>query len=218
MVKMIVLLQRWTRLLDCVNRLKIFNNNKITTNIQLNRPYELAQTKCIARCNCKWRSGKMWVECPDANLHHIPKGLDSGTQVLYLSGNPINKLESRAFERVELTNIQRLYLVNCQLNDINIDAFQQLTNLIELDLAHNELINLPTNSLINCPILRKLSLSHNHLKIITNSAFINLIHLQTIDFSANQIETIEENAFYGLKNLKQLYLHDNRLSTHTFVF
>nr|XP_027205269.1 GATA zinc finger domain-containing protein 14-like [Dermatophagoides pteronyssinus] len=184
---------------------------KITTNIQLNRPYELAQTKCIARCNCKWRSGKMWVECPDANLHHIPKGLDSGTQVLYLSGNPINKLESRAFERVELTNIQRLYLVNCQLNDINIDAFQQLTNLIELDLAHNELINLPTNSLINCPILRKLSLSNNHLKIITNSAFINLIHLQTIDFSVNQIETIEENAFYGLKNLKQLYLHDNRL-------
>lgn len=185
--------------------------NNVRTDIFVNKPSERAQTKCIARCSCKWRSGKIWIECTDANLHQVPKGLDSGTQVLYLSGNPLTRLEARAFERVELRNIQRLYLVNTGLTELNIDALQQLTNLIELDLAQNELSILPTDSLLHCPILRKLILSNNKITKIPNSAFNKLTQLQTIDFSANGIELIEPGAFYGLKNLKQLYLHDNKL-------
>lgn len=185
--------------------------NNVQTNIFVNKPSERAQTKCIARCSCKWRSGKIWVECMDANLHQVPKGLDSGTQVLYLSGNPLTRLEARAFERVELRNIQRLYLVNTGLTELNVDALQQLTNLIELDLAQNELSTLPTDSLLHCPILRKLILSNNKITKIPNSAFNKLTQLQTIDFSVNGIELIEPGAFYGLKNLKQLYLHDNKL-------
>lgn len=175
------------------------------------RPTELSQTKCVERCSCKWRSGKMWVECLDVALHTVPRGLDSGTQVLYLSGNPLAELEARVFERASLRNLQRLYLANCRLHNINSDAFQQLSNLIELDLAHNELTNMPTNSLVHCPILRKLSLARNQIRAIKNSAFAILAHLQSIDLSGNGIELIDTNAFYGLKNLKQLYLHENKL-------
>lgn len=175
------------------------------------RPVALAQTKCVERCSCKWRSGKMWVECMEVGLHSVPRGLDSGTQVLYLTGNPLQELEARIFDRNNLRNLQRLYLSSCHLHTINSDAFLQLSNLIELDLAHNELTNLPTNSLVHCPILRKLTLAKNQIRAIKNSAFQTLIHLQSIDLSGNGIELIDSNAFYGLKSLKQLYLHENKL-------
>lgn len=175
------------------------------------RPPELAQTKCIDRCSCKWRSGKMWVECQKAELQHVPRGLDSGTQVLVLSGNPLGELEARAFERVDLRNLQRLHLVSCRLHDINVDAFQQLSNLIELDLAENELTTLPTPALVHTPILRKLSLARNKIRALKNEPFSQLKYLQAIDLSGNGIELIDPNAFYGVRDLKHLYLHENNL-------
>lgn len=174
-------------------------------------PTELAQTKCVERCSCKWRSGKIWVECLHTALVHIPRGLDTGTQVLYLSGNPLRELEARVFERANLKNLQRLHLMSCSLSDIHGDAFSQLSNLIELDLSHNELSVLPAAPLVHCPILRKLNLAHNRLRAVRNASMNKLSQLQSIDMSNNQIELIETNAFYGLKNLKQLYLHENQL-------
>ena len=153
----------------------------------------------------------MWVECTDANLQRVPRGLDSGTQVLVLSGNPLAELEARAFERVELRNLQRLHMVNCRLHEINVDAFQQLSNLIELDLSQNDLTTLPTPALVNTPILRKLSLANNKIRAIKNEPFGKLNQLQSIDLSRNGIEFIDSNSFVGIRNLKHLYLHENKL-------
>lgn len=153
----------------------------------------------------------MWVECTDANLQRVPRGLDSGTQVLVLSSNPLAELEARAFERVELRNLQRLHMVNCRLHEINVDAFQQLSNLIELDLSQNDLTTLPTPALVNTPILRKLSLANNKIRAIKNEPFGKLNQLQSIDLSGNGIEFIDSNSFVGIRNLKHLYLHENKL-------
>lgn len=175
------------------------------------RPTELAQTKCHERCSCKWRSGKIWVECLATELSHIPRGLDTGTQVLYLSGNPLRLLEANVFEQAELRNLQRLHLIKCRLAEIDAKAFAMLTNLIEIDLSHNELTILPAEPLVHCPILRKLNLAHNRIEIVRDLVLQRLTHLQTIDMSSNSIAIIERQAFAGVKNLKQLYLHENKL-------
>lgn len=170
-----------------------------------------SQTKCLEKCSCKWRSGKMTVECPSARFLTIPDGIDSGTQVLHLTGNVIQILSAKSFQRVGLTHLQRIYLNRCGLVSLDDEAFYQVSNLIELDLSNNFLTSVPTKALEYCPILRKLNFAHNPIRELVNDTFAKFLHLQTIDLSDDNIESIDVNAFQGLKSLKQLYLNGNRL-------
>ena len=171
----------------------------------------LSQTKCPDNCSCKWKSGKMAVECTPGSFTAIPDKLDPGTQVLSMTGNVIQVLKEKSFLKVGLNNLQRIFLNRCGLVTIDSTAFESVTNLVELDLSNNFLQSVPTGALQHCPNLRKLNFAHNPIRHLTNESFVKFIHLQTIDMSDNQIETIEADAFQGLKNLKQLYLSNNKL-------
>jgi len=48
------------------------------------------------------------------------------------------------FSRLGLVNLQRLYLSNCKIGQIDPTAFRGLTNLVELNLAGNLLTAVPT--------------------------------------------------------------------------
>lgn len=170
-----------------------------------------SQTKCLEQCSCKWKSGKMTVECLAASFGTIPEGIDSGTQVLHLTGNVIQILRAKSFQSVGLTHLQRIYLNRCGLVSLEDEAFYQVSNLIELDLSNNFLTSVPSKALENCPILRKLNFAHNPIRELLNNTFAKFSHLQTIDLSDNNIHAIEVNAFQGLKSLKQLYLNGNKL-------
>jgi len=153
----------------------------------------------------------MTVECLAASFVTIPQGIDSGTQVLHLTGNMIQVLKARSFQSVGLTHLQRIYLNRCGLVSLDDEAFYQVSNLIELDLSNNFLTSVPSKALEYCPIIRKLNFAHNQIRELVNNTFAKFIHLQTIDLSDNNIEFIDVNAFQGLKSLKQLYLNGNKL-------
>ncbi|KAK0082522.1 hypothetical protein PV325_010248 [Microctonus aethiopoides] len=169
--------------------------------------------KCAEECTCKWKGGKRTVECVNRSLSSIPDRIDPETQVLDASGNDIKLLPSNIFIRVSLTNLQRLYLRECRMQQIDEDALAGLTNLVELDLSNNYLMSIPSGSLTKAPFLRDLSLAFNPLKRVFAQAFRTMPNLVKLDLSHAQIVEVESNGFRGLESLESLKLNGNRIST-----
>ncbi|XP_055375845.1 uncharacterized protein LOC129608386, partial [Condylostylus longicornis] len=180
------------------------NNNNVINN---SNSYHQT-TDCIS----KWKSGKQTVECIDKSLIRIPENIDPQTQVLDMSGNNLQNLANEQFLRASLLNLQKLYLRNCKIGEIQPETFKGLTNLVDLDLSHNLLVIIPSNALSYIPSLRDLTLASNHIHKIDSHSFRNTPSLQKLDLSHCDIQTIAPQAFEGLESLVSLKLNGNKLS------
>lgn len=138
--------------------------------------------------------------------------MDSGTQVLEFSGNNIHILHSETFLKLDLINLQKIYLSRCQIKAIENRTFKGLTNLIELDLSGNLLENVPSEAFLDCPSLMRLTLSDNPIKTLRKAAFNHLSSLSTLELSNCELSRVEENAFQGLLKLEWLHLDRNKLT------
>lgn len=87
---------------------------------------------CTAGCTCKWADGKKVAECPSAGFTTIPENLSPEIQVLDLRGNKLDVLVNRAFSSVGLINLQRIFLRNCSIRQVDKDAFHELNIMIEV--------------------------------------------------------------------------------------
>ena len=170
-------------------------------------------TGCPTPCMCKWKGGKQTVECGGHKLPNIPDGMDPGTQVLNFSHNSLTVLQSERFQKMELINLQKIYLSNNELIRINDRAFRGLSNLVELDLSDNMLTSIPTETFQDYSSLMRLSLSGNPIRDLKTSAFKYLSYLTTLELSNCQISVIEDEAFIGMDNLEWLKLDGNRIRT-----
>ena len=92
------------------------------------------------------------MECRDKGQISIPEKVDIETQVLDLSGNNLQILPREVFSRRGLLNLQKLYLSNCKIGQIDPTAFRGLTNLVELNLSGNLLTSVPTATFSGKPI------------------------------------------------------------------
>ncbi|XP_022216492.2 uncharacterized protein LOC111070344 [Drosophila obscura] len=171
-----------------------------------------AQSTCQTVCACKWKGGKQTVECIDRHLIQIPEHIDTNTQVLDMSGNKLQTLSNEQFVRANLLNLQKLYLRNCKIGEIERETFKGLTNLVELDLSHNLLVTVPSLALGYISSLRELTLASNHIHKIESQAFGNTPSLHKLDLSHCDIQTISAQAFSGLQGLTLLRLNGNKLS------
>lgn len=167
---------------------------------------------CQTVCACKWKGGKQTVECIDRQLIQIPEHIDPNTQVLDMSGNKLQTLSNEQFIRANLLNLQKLYLRNCKIGEIERETFKGLTNLVELDLSHNLLVTVPSLALGFISSLRELTLASNHIHKIESQAFGNTPSLHKLDLSHCDIQTISAQAFSGLQGLTLLRLNGNKLS------
>lgn len=169
--------------------------------------------ECPRACECKWKSGKESVVCPNANLTMVPPNLDSGTQILDLTENGIVILKNHEFSKAGLENLQKIFLEKCRLKSIEKYAFQNLINLVELDLSFNLLSGIPSNSFESILELRELRLNGNPIQTIFNNAFINTPQLVRLELSNCRIVSIEPKSFIGLEeSLEWLKLDNNKLS------
>uniref|UniRef100_A0A182PFN4 Ig-like domain-containing protein n=1 Tax=Anopheles epiroticus TaxID=199890 RepID=A0A182PFN4_9DIPT len=164
-------------------------------------------------CVCKWKGGKQTVECGGRFLNRLPDGMDPGTQVLNFTGNSLTILQSERFRKMDLINLQKIYLARNQLTKIHDRAFRGLTNLVELDLSENALTEVPTETFQDYAALMRLSLSGNPIRALRSSAFKQLSYLTTLELSNCQIELVEDEAFIGMDNLEWLRLDGNRIGT-----
>lgn len=167
---------------------------------------------CPTVCTCKWKGGKQTVECLDRQLINIPDNIDPSTQVLDMSGSNLQVLPGETFRRAELLNLQKLYLRNCRLGQIDDKAFDGLTNLIELDLSRNLLTSVPAASFQHITSLRDLTLASNPIQKIESHAFGNVLSLTKLDVSHCDLQSISASAFEHLDALHSLKLNGNKLS------
>jgi Leucine rich repeat/Immunoglobulin domain len=168
---------------------------------------------CPSPCMCKWKGGKQTVECGGHKLPSLPEGMDPGSQVLNFSHNALTVLQSERFQKMELINLQKIFLANNELIRINDRAFRGLSNLVELDLSDNSLMTIPTETFQDYSSLMRLSLSGNPIRELKTSAFKYLSYLTTLELSNCQISVIEDEAFIGMDNLEWLKLDGNRIRT-----
>lgn len=166
---------------------------------------------CPPTCVCKWKGGKQTVECVNKSLVIMPDGVDSGTQVLDLTGNNLKNLSNDQFQNLGLINLQKIYLSRCRLISIDDHAFKGLSNLVELDLSNNILVEVPELIFDDIPSLMRLSLNGNPFKRVRAFAFKDLKYLISLELSRCDLEVIEREAFYGLTALELLKLDYNSL-------
>lgn len=167
---------------------------------------------CPAVCNCKWRSGKKSVECGDKALITIPEGIDPQTQLLDMSGNNLQTLPSETFVRAALLDLQKVYLRDCQIGQMDERALRGLSNVVDLDLSRNLLTSVPSAVLEDVPNLRNLSLARNPIKKIDAAAFRHVAALTKLDLSHCSLALVAARAFDGVEYLQLLRLNGNELS------
>lgn len=168
--------------------------------------------ECPSVCDCKWKDGKESVMCIDTNLTSIPTNLDPGILVLNFVGNSLMKLGNDAFELAGLLNVQKLYLIRCNIKYIDKYAFRTLKNMVELDLSYNVLTIVPSQAFAPIPDLRELKLNGNPILKIGSYAFTHVHQLIRLEIAECRIGYIDEKAFSGLENtLEWLKLNKNRL-------
>ncbi|XP_058056872.1 leucine-rich repeat-containing protein 24 [Anopheles bellator] len=170
------------------------------------------EPNCPSACQCKWKGGKQAVECLNVNLFSIPENIDHSTQVLDVSGNNLQIISNETFVRSNLLNLQKLYMRDCRIGQIDDGAFAGLTNLVELDLSINLLTAVPSAAFQHIVSLRDLTLARNHIQKIESHAFRNVTALTKLDLSFCSIQTIAPQAFEGLAALHSLKLNGNQLS------
>ncbi|XP_044749067.1 uncharacterized protein LOC123309846 [Coccinella septempunctata] len=172
-----------------------------------------AMSVCPSLCECKWKSGKETVICLNANLSHVPLHLDSGTQVINLTGNNFPVLKDEEFSRAGLLNLQKIFLSRCRLRALQQYAFKNLKNLVELDLSVNFLSAIPSHTFDSIYELRELKLTDNPIQRLTNEAFISVPQLMRLELNDCKITEVEPRAFVGLeRSLEWLKLDGNKLT------
>ncbi|CAH0561155.1 unnamed protein product [Brassicogethes aeneus] len=177
---------------------------------------QMALGDCPRLCDCKWKNGKESVICLNANLFVIPLHLDSGIQVLDLTGNNLSVIKHEEFSKAGLINLQKIYIAKCRLKTIERYAFKDLINLVELDLSYNALTQVPSHTFDSIPELRDLKLNGNPIQKIQNNAFINIPQLNRLELTDCRISQVEPKGFCGVeRSLEYLKLDKNRLNTVT---
>lgn len=171
-----------------------------------------AADPCPIVCVCKWKNGKQSVECRDRLLIIVPPGIDGATQVLDVSGNNLQILASGMFYRAGLLNLQRVYMSQCRIGQIDSRALKGLTNVVEIDLSRNMLTAVPSATLADVPLLRDLSLANNPIQKIEPDAFRNSAGLVRLDMSGCELHAVAATAFAGIDRLETLKLGANRLT------
>ncbi|XP_051957070.1 lumican [Xyrauchen texanus] len=164
---------------------------------------------CPLDCDCpiQWPSA---IYCDNRGLDQLPVGLPHRTQYLFLQGNNITSLSSRAFANA--TNLRWLLLDHNQLLSEQLDnaLFSNLTFLVNLFINNNNLTEVP----VGLPRgLKQLRLAYNHIEKISPGVFQNLESLTLLLLQGNRLKTIEEGDFKGFVALYLLDLSHNFLET-----
>ena len=107
----------------------------------------------------------------------------SNLQNLVIMDVNIEVLKNEFLNRFPPT-LRKLFIINCNIEQIEPDAFSKLTKLDCLDLSRNRLKFIEKDTFSNLKNLQTLDLSNNQIKHILNRKFIGL------DYS---VDFVEEN-------------------------
>jgi len=177
--------------------------------------------------NCECLQQLLEIRC--RNLTHVPTfpvGSDSVFSGVYMSNQPIRRLEAYAFANLSTRRlvlnfndiedrldaaafrgnfsevIEELYLGACRLRGLPSGLLDNMHNLTVLHLWHNSIRHLPADLLADCVSLRELIASHNLIASLDANTFIGLRNLRRLDLDYNNISALSRDVFNGLTKLQ----------------
>ncbi|XP_011684621.1 PREDICTED: leucine-rich repeat-containing G-protein coupled receptor 5-like [Wasmannia auropunctata] len=130
-------------------------------------------------------------------------------QFLSVSENEINNIELDAFQ--DNNELLYLNLSTNHINDLRPNTFTNLQYLKTLDLSNNRLEGVP--QMLNQIKINALYINQNKIKKIISNNFVQMPKLTKLLMGKNQIDEIDVDAFAYLSILEELDLSTNMLSS-----
>ncbi|XP_030855917.1 toll-like receptor 5 [Strongylocentrotus purpuratus] len=128
-----------------------------------------------------------------------------------LKKNPLKRLESWIL--TDLLLLQELDLSDCQLTEIEVNAFEGLQSLQILHLEGNQLLNLPPGALFNMAHLMTVNLEGNKLKYLDRDLFSNSSRLRNLTLARNQLTGLNHSTFEPILNtLSSIDISENEIA------
>ncbi|KAL1490365.1 hypothetical protein ABEB36_013074 [Hypothenemus hampei] len=187
---------------------------------------------CPASCTCiSSDKGKRKISCLAGGLSDpIPTGqMDPRIEILEISA-PENKKNWLSVTSIfqHFKQLEELYIINSNVNQISMHAFwgvptlrvldlsansittvfdhnfRGLVNLMELNLDDNRIAQLSTGAFKHLTELRTLSLQRNALKNLVARTFLKLVKLHVLKLSGNPFEELDPEAFKDIPELRTL--------------
>lgn len=193
--------------LSLIYKLIILLNISIQSNSQQND-----WLQSCGECQCTWKDGKKTAYCKSISLREVPTDLSSEVQVIDLFNNSIHHLEKDNFLDVNLQNLHKIFMKNCQIRTIHPNAFKGLAVLIELDLSNNLIDKLEAGIFNDLEKFRILVLNNNAIKVLPQYIFSDLPFLFRVEIKNNNLKMIEPYAFKNVSSLATIYMDSNNLS------
>src|SRR5690349_15303427 len=79
--------------------------------------------QCPEKCKCETEEGIMKAICKESGYIGIPSGINPKVELFNLENNPIKFLQKDIFINNGLKNLKNLTIKNCQIENINLNAF-----------------------------------------------------------------------------------------------
>jgi Leucine-rich repeat (LRR) protein len=124
--------------------------------------------------------------------------------VLNMAFNYIHTLEENSFKNQHFLLLETLDLSNCNISEIDSNAFTGLDRMDILSLASNSLNDLSEKVFEPLVDLKELYLQGNQLSRILPQTLLPLKKLLVLDASYNRIPDIDKETFTGLSSLKEI--------------
>ncbi|XP_072758002.1 uncharacterized protein [Anoplolepis gracilipes] len=130
------------------------------------------------------------------------------TEKLRITNMPLGRITADTFSRFG-GNLWVLSCSQCEITDIDEDAFRQLVNLQQLGLTNNHLTTVKASWLEGLNYLTYLDLNYNNIRDIEDDVYRNLPSLVDFRISGNQLRCLNLNEMSHLKELKRMFLSEN---------
>lgn len=136
------------------------------------------------------------------------KSIPDSAEKIRISKMPLGRLTSGHFSRFA-NNLAVLTCSECEITDIDDDAFRSLVNLQQLSLTNNKLTEVKGSWFRGLDFLTYLDFTYNNIERVDGDVFRNARELIDLRLSGNQLICLDLEALSKLKGLKQIYLNDN---------
>lgn len=168
-------------------------------------------------CNCYWWEDDLIVNCDKIKINEtttiIPQGIiTNGWTINYLNfaNQNLTKLEENHF-KTNLSELERLNIENCDINEIDKNIFSDMVKLNYLYMNNNKIKELDPEIFQNNTLLYWLELQNNELQNLEQELFVNQEELTYIHLGHNNLSTLPDGVFTFNKKLQTIHLNQNPL-------
>jgi hypothetical protein len=163
---------------------------------------------CPEECRCDL--GRYNVDCSGLSLNNIPLIFPTNVSSLMLYDNNITSLQKDSFVSRGLTELEHFTVSSCELERIELGAFNGLTKLTYLSMSFNELSEIIPRTFEKLSSLVILHLNYNRLEHLEFDVFLGLSKVEHLSLKGNELQCLHPDLFVGLPNLEHLVFAFNR--------